>query len=188
MYSRHEPLSFVKFCIIKCREVLSSLHSFRETYIGAQFGEFKMNWKMCELLLKITQQVSLHSLIDRRGSDAHVMPPHVWTPLGEPQLQEAKMMLRGSNGQDLEPLGTCGKKLSRFDQGPVSRRGCERRKTIPSGCNAAQIDGLRFFCGKKNGTYVLQQSFRTKMWMPRESNRDTLKFVRCCPRVKMKTR
>ena len=152
VYFRHEPLSFVKFCIIKCREVLSFLHSFRETYIGAQFGERKRrNWKMCESLPMVTRQVSLYSLIDRRGSDAHVMPPHVWTPLGEPQLQEAKMMLRGSTGQDLEPLGTCGKKLSRFDQGSVSRCGCERRKTIPSGCNAAQIDGLRFFCGKRMG-------------------------------------
>ena len=151
MYSRHEPLSFVKFCIIKCREVLSSLHSFRETYIGAQFGEFKMNWKMCELLLKITQQVSLYSLIGRRGSDAHVMPPHVWTPLGEPQLQEAKMMLRGSNGQDLEPLGTCGKKLSRFDQGPVSRCGCERRKTTLLGVTQLRSMVYAFSVARKMG-------------------------------------
>ena len=63
MYSRHETFHFVKLCTIKCRNVLSYLYSIRETCIGAQFGKYKLNWKIFELLLIIAQLVSLYSLI-----------------------------------------------------------------------------------------------------------------------------
>ena len=58
-------LQSVKFCVIKCREVLPFFNSLRETCIGAEFGQLKVFWIAYELLLVITQQVSLHSCIGR---------------------------------------------------------------------------------------------------------------------------
>ena len=62
MYSRRTFQS-VKFCVIKCREVLSFFDSLRETCIGAEFGQLNVLWKVCDLLLVFTQQVALYSCI-----------------------------------------------------------------------------------------------------------------------------
>ena len=92
------------------------------------------------------------------GADAQLMPQHVCSQLGEPELQEKTMMLRGANGQDLGTLGTL---MVRSFLGLVNVQfsdcGCERRKTMSSEWNAAQIDGLRFLL-QENGSYVIQQS------------------------------
>ena len=63
-YSRHEPLSLSSSASPSV--VLSSLYSIRVTCIWAQFGQLKMSWKTCELLIIIAQQVSLCSFIGRR--------------------------------------------------------------------------------------------------------------------------
>ena len=92
------------------------------------------------------------------GADAQLMPQHVCSQQGEPKLQEKTMMLRGANGQDLGALGTL---MVRSFLGLVNVQfsdcGCERRKTMSSKWNAAQIDGLRFLL-QENGSYVIQQS------------------------------
>ena len=68
-------------------------------------------------------------LFDTRA-DAHLMPQHVGTQLGEPESQ----------GTRLGSVGTpCGEKPSRFDQGSVSCGGRERRKTMSSERNAALV-------------------------------------------------
>ena len=65
----------VKFCIIKCREVVSSFNSLRETCIGAEFGQLKVFWNICELLLVFTQQISLYSCIGGRNL---ICCRHLW--------------------------------------------------------------------------------------------------------------
>ena len=49
----------------KGREILSPRHRLRDTYMGAQFDKLKMIWTICEFLLVIVQQVSLHFVIKR---------------------------------------------------------------------------------------------------------------------------
>ena len=50
-----------------CRKVLSLFNSLRETCIGAEFDQLQVFWKVCELLLVYTQQVTLSSRIGRRN-------------------------------------------------------------------------------------------------------------------------
>ena len=57
---------FVQFRIVEGREILSLSHGLRDTYIGAQFDQLKMIWKICEFLFIIVQQVSLHFVIGPR--------------------------------------------------------------------------------------------------------------------------
>ena len=67
----------VKFCVIKCREVLSFFNKLRETsWTGADFGQFiKVFWKLCELLLVFTKQVSLNFCVGRRNL---ICCRHLW--------------------------------------------------------------------------------------------------------------
>ena len=98
------------------------------------------------------------------------MPLHVWTPLGEPELQEISMMLRGATGRD----NHSGKRLSRLSQGSVSCCSCARRETMPSEWHAAQINGLRFCAAREQER---RDATVLKLFMSREGNRDTLKLV-----------
>ena len=41
-----------------------------------------------------------------KGADAHMILRFVWTQLGELELQETWLMLRGANAQGLGALGT----------------------------------------------------------------------------------
>ena len=43
--------------------MLSLRHGLRDTYIGAQFDQLKMIWKICEFSFGIVQKICLHLII-----------------------------------------------------------------------------------------------------------------------------
>ena len=59
MYSRHDPFNLSSSVLF--------FNSLRETCIGAEFGQLKVFWKICELLPVFTSQVSLYSCIGWRS-------------------------------------------------------------------------------------------------------------------------